>query len=345
MKIALLSSFVPFVNGGARNIVEWLQDMLIKEGVEVDRIYLPQSDDPNLLIPQMAAWRQLDLDKADKVICFRPPAYAIYHEKKILWFIHHFRSFYDLWDTPYRGFKDSEAARSLRANLIDLDTKLIQESHHVFTNSKVVSNRIKQFNGLDSEVLYPPVIDPHRFYCGEQSNTVVYICRIEHHKRQHLLIQAMAHVKTPVKLAIYGVSFDSNYISQLEHLISTNNLRSKVRLENRWITEEEKVKLFANSLAAAYLPLDEDSYGYPSIEASHSRKAILTTTDSGGVIELVEDGHNGYVTEPTPQAIAEALDKFYMDKINTLQMGVNAESRLKDLNISWSHVLDRLLNC
>src|SRR6195952_916410 len=98
MKIALVSTFVPFIYGGARNIVEWLQAMLEKEGHQVERIYLPQIDAPDLLFQQMTAFRWIDLSSADRVICFRPQAHLIQHPHKILWFIHHIRAFYDLWD-------------------------------------------------------------------------------------------------------------------------------------------------------------------------------------------------------------------------------------------------------
>lgn len=99
MKIALVSSFVPFIFGGARNIVEWLEEHLRAAGHTVERIYLPQVDAPDVLFPQMAAYRWIDLSSADRVICFRPPAHMIRHPHKILWFIHHIRLFYDLWDT------------------------------------------------------------------------------------------------------------------------------------------------------------------------------------------------------------------------------------------------------
>ena len=41
MKVALCSTFVPFVFGGARFIVEWLEEKLREHGHQVERIYLP----------------------------------------------------------------------------------------------------------------------------------------------------------------------------------------------------------------------------------------------------------------------------------------------------------------
>ena len=54
----------------------------------------------------------------------------------------------------------------------------------------------------------------------------------------------------------------------------------------------------------ALLPWDED-YGYVSLEAMLSSKAVVTCSDSGGPLEFVEDRLNGLVCEPGPAAVAE----------------------------------------
>lgn len=344
MKIALVSTFVPFIYGGARNIVEWLQAMLEKEGHQVERIYLPQIDVPDLLFQQMAALRWVDVSSADRVICFRPQAHLIQHPHKILWFIHHIRSFYDLWDNPlYRGCPDDEKHRGLRAALHEADTAALREAKHIFTNSRVVTERLKHFNGVDSEILYPPVFESERYHCREYNDEIVCICRLEHHKRQHLLVDAMEFTKTPVRLRLCGSSSSDGYPNELKRRMAELGVEDRVTLDYRWITEEEKVEYFADCLATAYLPEDEDSYGYPSVEASHASKAIITVTDSGGVLELVQDGVNGFIAEPTAQSLAMAMDKLYLDRALAATMGANALKRLDEIHISWSHVLKRLL--
>lgn len=344
MKIALCSSFVPFIRGGGRNIVEWLQDELMAAGHHVERIYLPQIDVPDLLFPQMAAYRWVDLAaSADRVICFRPPAHAIPHPHKILWFIHHVRVFYDLWDSPYRGFPDDEKHKNIRNILHSADTTALNEAKHIFTNSQVVSDRLQRFNNINSEVLYPPIINSERFHCQHFNDEIVYVCRVEHHKRQHLLIEAMQHTRTDVKLRICGAGSGEPYVKELKEMISSSKLENRIHFDNQWISELEKIQILSECLAAAYLPLDEDSYGYPSLEASHSSKPVLTTTDSGGVLELVKHGYNGLISEPEPKALAEAMDQLYTDRANTKKMGLNAAQRIIELNISWQHVLERLL--
>jgi glycosyltransferase involved in cell wall biosynthesis len=343
MKIALCSSFVPFIHGGYRNIVEWLEPHLREAGHQVERIYLPEVDAPDLLFRQMAAYRWIDLTSADRIICFRPQAHLIPHPQKIVWFIHHVRAFYDLWDTPYRGFPDDANHREIRDALHAADTAALQEAKSVFTNSQVVSDRLRSYNRITSEVLYPPVFQPERFYNRGHNNEIVYICRLEHHKRQHLLLEAMRYTRTPIRLRISGTGSGPQYPDTLRSLISEHGLEDRVILEDRWITEDEKAERLADCLAAAYLPLDEDSYGYPTVEASYASKAILTTTDSGGVLELAQHGINGYVAPPSPQALAEAMDQLYVDRQATEAMGQHARARLAELNISWPHVLQRLL--
>jgi glycosyltransferase involved in cell wall biosynthesis len=49
-------------------------------------------------------------------------------------------------------------------------------------------------------------------------------------------------------------------------------------------------------------PLQED-YGFVTVEAFASRKAVITCRDSGGPAELVQDGVSGFVCEPTPASL------------------------------------------
>ena len=176
MKIALCSSFVPFIRSGARNIVEWLQEELVASGHRVERIYLPQVDVPDLILPQMAAYRWVDLaQSADRIICFRPPAHAIPHPHKILWFIHHIRVFYDLWDGPYRGFPNDEKHRNLRDILHRADTAAMGEAKQVFTNSRVVADRLQRFNRVRGEVLYPPIFKPEVGASWKHLRSVIYL--------------------------------------------------------------------------------------------------------------------------------------------------------------------------
>ena len=343
MKIALVSSVVPFINGGARFIVEWLEHHLKARGHQVERFYLPFVDRPHDLLSQIAAYRMIDLsNSADRIICFRPPAYVLPHPNKVLWFIHHIRVFYDLWDSPYRPVENDGAGRALRNALIEIDNTTIAEAKKVFTNSRVVGDRLKHFNNINSTVLYPPIFRPERFFNAHVGDSIVSVCRLEAHKRQHLMVEAMKYVRSNVKLQIFGRSSNPAYTLEMKAYVNNHGLSDKVTIEDRWITEEEKASVLSSCLATAYLPLDEDSYGYPSLEGAHSSKPVITTMDSGGVLELVQDGRNGFVVGPDPQSIADAFDRLYLDKHCARLMGIENAARLIELNINWDNVVEAM---
>lgn len=343
MKIVLCSSSVPFVKGGYRNIVEWLEKRLKDDGHTVESVWIPFVDSTEKMLQQSAVYRWLDLNTADKIICFRPPAHLIPHTNKILWFIHHIRIFYDLWETPYRGFPDNEENRALRDFIQKSDTEGMKEAKRIFANSKRVAERLKRFNDIECEVLYPPIMHPESYYAEEYNDEIICVCRVEHHKRQHLLIEAMKYTQTPVKLRLVGMGSNPSYVKSLYKTISSKRLKERVFFENQWVSEFDKVQYFSKCLATAYVPYDEDSYGYPTLESCHASKAILTTTDAGAVLELVQDGYNGYVVEPDAKEIAKAMDMFYADRALAMRMGKNGAKRIAELNISWENVLERLL--
>jgi len=206
-----------------------------------------------------------------------------------------------------------------------------------------VADRLQRFNGVRGEVRYPPVHGPERFTCVGFNEEIVCIARLEHHKRQHLLIDALGHTRTPVKLRLAGVASSRAYVDELNRKAESAGVADRVRIDDCWISEDEKLRCLAECLAAAYVPVDEDSYGYPSLESSHASKPVLTTRDSGGVMELIQDGVNGYVTEPDPRALAEAMDLLYSNRDRTVSMGREAHRRIEQLDISWPNVLHKLL--
>jgi glycosyltransferase involved in cell wall biosynthesis len=339
MKVVLASSSVPFVRGGGRFIVDWLEDKLVEYGHEVERFYLPFYDGPEKILTQIAAFRLVDLtDAGDRLVAFRPPAYVLRHPHKILWFIHHIRVFYDLWGDAHSP-KTTPANDAVRRALVELDTATFGEARAIFTNSWRVSQRLSDYNGVASRPLYPPVINPERFHCRQYGDEIVVLNRVGPHKRQMLMVEAMALVKSPVRLRICGQSFGQAYADEIRASVARHGLDDRVVFEDRWISEEEKQELLADALAIAYAPFDEDGIGYPCEEAAHARKAVIATTDSGAVLEFVSHGRNGLVVEPEPAAIAEAMDQLYIDRGLARRYGEGNLARLSELSVDWSHVV------
>lgn len=344
MKVLIVSTIVPFIDGGGTFIVDWLAETLKKSGHTVDVIKIPFHSYPPEMMEQMLALRLLDLsDYGDLLIAIRTPSYIISHPNKVLWFIHHHRGAYDLWGTPYQDIQNTPEGMGIREAIIQTDNLYLREAKKIFTNSKVVSERLKKFNDVDSEVLYPPLMDSEKYYCGEFRNYIFYPSRITWPKRQTLAIESMRYTKSNVKLVVAGRPDVPAELDRIKSIVDENKLEDKVEIIGRWISQEEKIKLIANSLGCIYIPVDEDSYGYVSLEAYQSRKPVITCTDSGGTREIVEDGINGFMLPPDPRAIAEAMDKLFYDRELSKRMGQAGFAKMKSMNISWEHVVERLL--
>ena len=240
--------------------------------------------------------------------------------------------------------RDDHEGRALRDAIRAADDVAFGESRSIFANSGVVRDRLETFNKRTAEVLYPPLDQPRKFRCDGYGDEIVYVSRLTEHKRQWLAIEAMAHTRTPVRLVVAGAPDSPADAERLGDLVRARGLQERVDIRVGWLSEEDKVSLFGSCLAAVYCPFDEDSYGYPSLEAHQSRKAVISTTDSGGVRELVVDGTNGFLCEPTPEAIATRFDELYEDRNRAQAMGDAGFGRIVELGISWEHVIGRLLS-
>lgn len=346
MKVILVSTITPFVDGGSTLIVDSLAAEIRRQGHTVEVLCFPFDPTYSEVLDQMLAMRLIDLTQhGDRLIAIRMPSHLIRHRKKILWFIHHYRSAYDLWGTSYQEIPATAEGLGYRAAIIQADNAAFAEASRIFANSRVVAGRLKKFNGVEAEVLYPPLPDAERYRTGRLDDYVLYLSRLTHHKRQWLALEAMRFTRTGVRLVIAGAVDPGaeGYVEDLNRRVRDYGLADRVTVTARWVSAAEKIDLFADCLAAAYFPLDEDSYGYPTLEAHHAGKAVLTTSDAGGTGELVIDGVNGFLTAPDPEAIAAAMDRLYSERERTARMGAAGGERIRRLGITWENAMSRLL--
>ena len=342
MRIALLNTFTPFVRGGAEILVDDLHEQLQIHGHEVylHRIPFPYSFEAPLVATIEAA-RMLCFDEYDRVIAFKFPAYCIRHREKVMWMFHQFRQVYDLWGREY-GLQPDPQGESIRSIIKAADDEDIPRSRHIYTNAQEVSSRLKRFNKIDSVVLPPPLKHQELYYTEKTGDYFFYPSRITPLKRQHLAIEAMRYVKSGVRLVVTGVS-EVGYFAQLQDIVRSYNLEKRVELRNEWISDDEKRVLMANALGVIYIPYNEDSYGFVSMESFYSAKPVIACSDSGGTREIIEDRINGFVTDPTPEAIADAMDKLYQDQFLAERMGKAGLEEIIRRDITWSSTIRRLL--
>lgn len=345
MKIAIVNNMNPFLYGGAEFLADSLRDKFAEYGHDAQVYRYPFSW--NTLESILDSIMQIRLSKitnTDMVIGLKFPAYYIDHPNKKLWLLHQFRQAYDLYDTEYGLFdKNSVHDLNIRNSIISMDNKYLKEMEgKIYTNSHVVTDRLMKYNGVDSEVLFPPLMDSEIFSCGDYGDYIFYPSRVNRSKRQHLAVEAMQYTKSKVKLVIAGKGDTEKDEKYLFSTIERLNLSDKVKYINRFISQEEKAEHFKNCLAGIYIPYDEDSYGYVTLEGFQSGKAMISCEDAGGTDVVVKNGVTGYMTEPTPEGLAAAMDKLYNNRKSAEEMGHNGLPLLEKLGITWENVIRRL---
>ncbi len=78
------------------------------------------------------------------------------------------------------------------------------------------------------------------------------------------------------------------------------------------------------------------------MESFFSKKPVITCSDSGGSLEFVEDGINGYIAEPKPEEIGKKID-LMIQKNTSRQMGERGYDKIIKLNLSWDSVIKKLV--
>jgi len=345
VRVIIASTSLPHIGGGGRLIVTWTAEAMRAAGHEVEEFYLPFPTDLRPTLSALVGLRATPFaGSADRLVAIRWPAHVIQHENKATWFIHHYRQLFDLWDTPYRGMPVNAESIAYREAVRKIDNKGLSESRDLFTNSLIVRDRVRKFNDLDPQPLFPPIGgDTSRFRTDTYGDFIFYPSRVAFIKRQLLAVQAMQHTVTPVRLVIAGKPDSFEAGEEVRTYVREHGLEDRVDLRLGWMDEADKVELLANCLAVAYLPVDEDSYGYPSLEASHSAKPVVTLSDAGGVLEFVRDGKEGIIAEPNARDLARAFDRLFEDRASAERFGAQSAARRGELDISWPHVVGRLL--
>lgn len=346
MRIVLVTVQVPFILGGAEFLTINLKNAMERAGHQVEIVTVPFKWYPPERIPEhILACRLFDLtesygNRVDLMIGLKFPAYYFSHPNKVLWMLHQYRQAYELWETEYSDLHLAPSGSSVRDAVFRADNLYIKEAKKVFTISLNVSSRLNRFNNIASKPLYHPCPNADKLYCHNYEDYILFFSRIETIKRQHLAIEAMRHVKSPVKLYLVGRADNDAYLKRLQQLARQYKLEDKIKFFD-FVSDGEKISLYARCRAVLFPPYDED-YGYITLEAFYAKKPVITCTDSGGPLEFVVDGETGFIRQPDPIQLAEAIDAYGNSEKLAREMGEKAREKIESMNISWDNVVKEL---
>lgn len=317
--------------GGAERFYKGLVDALLAKGCDAELINI-QADESSFdsILANYARAEALDLSAFDLVISTKAPTFAAKHANHLLYLVHTTRVFYDMFDVAFPQAGDT--LRQQRQTIQLLDTKAIKNIKHRFSIGQEVGERLRTWNGLDSEVLHPPLgIDG--FHCTDAGDYFFLPGRLHPWKRVDLVIRAVLASTLPLKLLIAGTGESE---SDLRKLAAGD---TRIKFLGR-VSDAELRKLYAGALAVPFVPIRED-YGYVTLEAFASAKPVITCDDSGEPLQFVRDGETGIVCASQPEVLRVGLELLFKNRLLATKLGQRAMQSIA--HITWPNVASRLL--
>lgn len=141
--------------------------------------------------------------------------------------------------------------------------------------------------------------------------------------------------KYPVKLIVAGEFYDDPkpYLEQIEK----HGLQDLVIIQNQYISDDD-VKYYFNASDIVVQPYKSATQSGVTQIAYHFEKPMLVT-NVGGLGEIIPNGKVGYVVEPNPLSIADALVDFCEnDRFDRFVDGVRKEKQ----KYQWSNMTDAI---
>lgn len=165
----------------------------------------------------------------------------------------------------------------------DVDTK--DRPDYYIANSSVVKERVKNWYGKDSEVIFPPV-ETARFASASISGVGDYyliVSRLNAYKRLDLAVEAFNEAKLPLKIAGEGP-----YARTLKAMAGPT-----VEFIGR-VSDANLPALYAGCRALIF-PGEED-FGLTPVEANAAGRPVIAYK-AGGALDTVADGVSGIFFE------------------------------------------------
>jgi len=338
LNVAVVTSSPPGVEGGHLVIARALARALERSGHRSEVVTTPDYGFGQLTRTDRAAG-STDVSRFDRVVSLRYPSFAVRHPRHVCWLNHTMREYYDLWPrfAASISWRNQIKEGFRRAILHGADGWLLRHNvSRVVAQSKTVAQRLAGTFEIRSDVVYPPPpLDGYR--CEAYGDYIFTVSRLDPLKRVDLLIRALA--EWPARRVRAVIAGEGEQEADLRALADGLGVSDRIAFLGR-VDDATMQMHLARCRAVAFTPFAED-YGFVTIEAFASGKAVVTCRDSGGPAELVEDDASGVICEPTVGAVAIAIARLADDERLAERLGAGAAARASA--ITWPDAVSRLL--
>ena len=320
--------------GGAERLFDGLVHALNFDNVVAEELSVP-SDESGFepILRTYLRCHDLDVSAYDGVISTKAPSYMVRHPNHVCYLVHTMRVFYDMFDREFP--QPLPELLEQREFIRSADTLALScpRTKRIITIGDEVRERLRQYNGLDGGVLYPPISQLNCRLQGGNEDYALVVSRLHRWKRVDLVIRAMKHALTPIRLLIAGTGEDEALYREAARD------DGRIQFLGR-VSDAEVVDLYSRARGVVFAPLLED-YGLITVEAFQSGKPVITCTDSGTPARIVRHGETGFVVRPEPVEIAKCLDYLYSHPEEACEMGRKGAETVRE--IRWDVLRSRLL--
>jgi glycosyltransferase involved in cell wall biosynthesis len=178
---------------------------------------------------------------------------------------------------------------------------------------------------------------PEHLRSGEYGDYVLVVGRLEPVKRTDLAIRALAHAPSNVRLIIVGNGIAARGCRGPQPRRQESPIASSLREA----LPDQRSSRSTRTPSPSCTHRSTKTMGYVTLEAFLSEKPVITATDSGGTLEFVRDGENGFVCTPDPAAIGAAITRLAADRQLAARLGQAGLARAR--TVTWDGVVEQLL--
>lgn len=221
-----------------------------------------------------------------------------------------------LWEMGDEYKRTSLAARLLLdrfgPRLRQFDHDAAQSVDFFIANSNFVANRIKQYYGRDSDVLYPPVAT-HDFNWDQPREDFDFVLsELTPYKRIDIAVRAYTELGT--RLVVVG---DGSERKHLEKIAGPN-------IEFLGRQSFAALRKLMETCRAFVFPGVED-FGITPVEAQAAGAPVIAFR-AGGALETVIENKTGlFFDKQSPESLLETIAGFHADDFSPLDCRANAE--------------------
>jgi glycosyltransferase involved in cell wall biosynthesis len=133
--------------------------------------------------------------------------------------------------------------------------------------------------------------------------------RIEDAKGQYIVIEAISKLKDlNIKVMIVGLPMETSYLDRLKQKIEDFGIEEKVIFTGFTKDVDEHMQLFDVNILAT----QKETFGLVVVEAMMNKICVIAT-NSGGPLEIIEDGKDGLLFDRSSEDLAAKIELLYHD--------------------------------